>query len=133
MVEGTRFRLVGLIEWLLAAGCVVGLVAVGAVVSREFRGVRPIVPVLAGAAQPQIVPADVRPGAVSVPMLTMPDGKTVAVGAPASTLDALGPKAASRVGFERLAIGQRETRTYRYSGVEFIVVIADDKIVAIFK
>lgn len=133
MVEGTRFRLVGLLEWLLAAGCVVGLLAVGAVISGEFRNVRPIVPVLAGAAQPQIIPADIRPGAVSVPLLTMPDGKTLAVGAPASTLDALGPKASSRVGFERLDIGQRETRTYRYSGIEFIVVVADDKIVAIFK
>lgn len=133
MVEGTRFRLVGLIEWLLAAGCVVGLLAIGAAVSGEFRGVRPIIPVFAGAAQPQIVPADVRSGAVSVPLLTMPDGKTLAVGAPASTLDDLGPKATSRVGFERLDIGQRETRTYRYSGMEFIVVVADDTIVAIFR
>jgi len=132
-MEGIRFRLVGLIEWLLAAVCVVVLLAVGAGVAGEFRSVRPVIPVIAGAAQLQIVPADLRPGAVAVPMLTMPDGKTITLGAPAASLAVLGPGAVSHAAFERGDAGQRESRTYHYAGMEFVVVTADDKIVAIFR
>jgi hypothetical protein len=129
MVE-TRFRLVGLIEWVIAAGSVVGLLAVGLAVFGDVRAVRPVMPVIAGAATVPIVPAGVRSGSVSVPLLVLPDGKSLAVGAPVATLDSLGTGESA---FERTPAGQRETRAYRYAGMEFVVVVADDKIVAIFK
>ena len=129
MVE-TRFRLVGLIEWVIAAGSVAGLLVVGAAIFGDFRSVRPVIPVIAGAAAVPIVPAGVRSGSVSVPLLVLPDGKSLAVGAPTSSLDPLGTVESA---FERTTAGQRETRAYRYAGMEFVVVIADDKIVAIFR
>ena len=131
MVEGTRFRLVGLIEWVIAAAAVVCLLAVGSVVSREFRSVRPVMPVIARAA---VFPALARPGAVSVPMLILPDGRTLTVGDPESSLDVLGPRAESApAAFERFDSGQRELRTYQYAGMDFMVVTVADKIVAIFR
>src|SRR6476469_936570 len=89
MVEKTRLRLVGLVEWAIAAGAVIGLLAAGAVVYGDFRTVRPVVRVIAGSASHPIVPAGVRPGAVSVPLLVLPDGQTVKVGALASSLNRL--------------------------------------------
>jgi hypothetical protein len=133
MVEGTRFRLVGLVEWLLAAGVVLGLLAAGAVASGEFQRVRPVVPVFAGAARPQIVPAGIRAGSVSIPMLALPDGRTLFVGGPASSLDVLHSKPAAPVTLERSDAGQYESRTYHIAGMEFVVVTADDRIVAIFR
>jgi hypothetical protein len=134
MVEGTRFQLVGLLEWLIAAAAVVGLLAVGNVVSRDFRSVRPVVPVIAGAARSALFSALARPGAVSVPILVLPDGRTLAVGDPESALEFLGARAESApAAFERLDSGQRELRTYQYAGMDFMVVTVADKIVAIFR
>src|SRR3954470_11255705 len=133
MVEGTRFRLVGLVEWLLAAGVVIGLLAGGAVATGEFQRVRPVVPVIAGAARPQIVPAGLHAGAVSVPMLALPDGRTLLVGDPASRLAVLNSKPAAPVTLERSDTGQHESRTYHIAGMEFVVVTADDRIIAIFR
>jgi hypothetical protein len=133
MVEGTRFRLVRLVEWLLAAGVVLGLLAVGAVAAGEFQRVRPVVPVFAGAARPQIVPAGIHPGAVSIPMLVLPDGRTLLVGDPASSLDVLHSKPAAPVSLARSDTGQYESRTYHIAGMEFVVVTADDRIAAIFR
>jgi len=134
MVEKTRFRLAGLVEWAIAAGAVVGLLAAGAVVYGDFRTVRPVVRVIAGAISHPAVPAGIRPGAVSVPLLVLPDGKTVNVGALASSLDVLGLGAlVAPIAFERTDEGQRESRSYRYAGMDFVVVIAEDKIVSIFR
>jgi hypothetical protein len=133
MVEGTRFRLVGLVEWLLAAGLVIGLLALGAVASGEFQRVRPVVPVIAGAARAQVVPAGIHSGAVSVPMLVLPDGRTLLVGDPASSVAILKSQPASPVTLEHGATGQQASRTYHIAGMEFVVVTADDRIVAIFR
>jgi hypothetical protein len=131
MVERTRYRLVGLIEWLIAAGSVAALLAAAAAVFGDVRTVRPVIPVIAGAAATPIVPAGVRSGAISVPLLVLPDGLMLEVGAPASSLGPLGRSATSA--FEQTATAQRETRTYHYAGMEFMVVIAHDRIVAIFR
>jgi len=134
MVEGTRFQLVGLLEWVIAAALVVAMLAVGSVVSRDFRSVRPVVPVIAGAARSAVFPALARPGAVAVPMLVLPDGRTIKVGDPESALEFLGTRAESApAAFERFDSGQRELRTYQYSGMDFMVVTVADKIVAIFR
>jgi hypothetical protein len=58
----------------------------------------------------------------------------VNVGASAASLNSLGVEAlVAPAAFERTDEGQHETRSYRYSGMDFVVVIADDKIVSIFR
>ena len=134
MVEVTRFRLVGLVEWAIAAGAVAGLLAVGAVIYGDLRTVKPVVRVIAGAAARPVIPAGIRSGAVSVPLLVLPDNLTLRVGAAASSLDVLGAAALTApVAFERTDEGQRESRSYRYAGMDFVVVVAADKIVSIFR
>lgn len=133
MVEVTRFRLIGLVEWAIAAGAVAGLVGTGAVIYGDLRTVRPVVRVIAGAAPIPITPAGLKSGAVSVPLLVLPDNSTLRVGAPASSLETLVAALAAPVAFERTDEGQRESRTYRYEGMDFVVVVAADRIVSIFR
>jgi len=134
MVEVTRFRLIGLVEWAIAAGAVAGLLGTGAVIYGDLRTVKPVVRVIAGAAPTPVTPAGLRSGAVSVPLLVLPDNSTLRVGAPASSLDALGAAAlAAPVAFERTDEGQWESRTYRYEGMDFVVVVEADRIVSIFR
>ena len=133
-MESVRLRLVGLVEWVAAAACVFVVLAVAAGVARELRGVEPIAPVRAAEAQAPIAPANLHAGAISVPELVLPDGKRLARGGPASVLAALGPRAQTGLtATERLGDTQRESRTYRYAGMEFVVVTADDQILAIYR
>ena len=132
-MDGIRPRLVGLIEWAAAAVCVLGMLIVGAGAYREVRQVQPIVPVNAEAAHAPVAPANLRPGSTSVPELILPDGKRLVRGSPASALTQLGPRAQNGpTAIERTATGQRESRAFRYAGMEFVVVTADDTILAIF-
>jgi hypothetical protein len=133
-MEGTRLRLVGLVEWVAAAACVLGVLAVAAGVARELRSVQPIAPVKAAEAQPPLAPANLHPGAISVPELVLPDGKRLTRGGPASLLTALGQHAQTGLtAIERFGDTQRESRTYRYAGMEFVVVTAGDQILAIYR
>ena len=133
-MDGTRFRLVGLLEWLVAAACVLGALVLGLTMSGEVQHVRPVVPVIAGAADAPVVPANVRPGSTSVPELLFPDGKRLQLHARASTLSMLGPPAQSGpTSVERLDGVVRESHHYRYAGVDFDVVTANDEIVAIYR
>ena len=133
-MERTRFRLVGLIEWLVAAACVIAALVTAAVVSGEFAHVRPLVRVIAAAAAAPVVPAHVRPGSVSVPELLLPDGKRFQVHDPVSVLSGLPAQAQDGpTTVEHLTDGAREVRSYRYGGVEFVVVTANDEIVAIYR
>ena len=77
MVEVTRFRLVGLVEWAIAAGAVAGVLGVGGAIYGDFSTVKPVVRVLAGAAARPVIPAGIRSGAVSVPLLVLPDNSTL--------------------------------------------------------
>jgi hypothetical protein len=133
-MERIRPRIIGFAEWAAAAACVLAVLILVAGVAREFRIVRPIVAVNAAPARTQIIPADLRPGAISVPELVLPDGKRLAIGDPAATLAMLGPLAQSGpVVVERLVTGQRESRTYRYAGMDFVVVTSSDRIVAMYR
>lgn len=133
-MDGIRPRLLGLVEWLAAAGCVFVTVVAVASLSREVRHVRPIVPVKAEAARPPLAPGGLRPGAIAVPELILPDGKILSTGQSASTLGLLGPRAQSGpTEVERDGSGERQSRTYRYAGMEFVVVTANDEIVAIYR
>jgi hypothetical protein len=134
MVEVTRVRLVGLVEWAIAASAVAGVLGAGAVIYGDLRSVKPVVRAIAGAAARPVIPAGLRSGAVSVPLLVLPDNSTLKVGAPASALEVLGAAAlAAPVAFERTDEGPRESRSYRYAGMDFVVVVAADKIVSIFR
>ena len=85
-------------------------------------------------AQAPSAPANLHAGAISVPELVLPDGKRLTRGSPANVLTALGPRAQTGLtAIERLGDGQRESRTFRYAGMEFVVVTADDQILAIYR
>ena len=133
-MEGIRLRLVGLVEWVAAAACVFVVLAVAANVARELRSVQPIAPVKAAEAQAPVAPANLRAGAISLPELVLPDGKRLNRGGPAAVLTTLGPRAQTGLtSIERFGATQRESRTFRYAGMEFVVVTADEQIIAIYR
>jgi hypothetical protein len=133
-MEGIRLRLLDLVEWVAAAACVLAVLVAALSFSGEFRHVRAVVPVNAAAARTSIVPANLRPGAISVPELVLPDGKRITRGESSSTLAMLGARAQSEpTAIERDASGERESRTFRYAGMEFVVVTARGNIIAIYR
>jgi hypothetical protein len=133
-MERTRVRFVALSEWLVAAACVAGAIAAAGVFAGEFRTVRPIVPVIAGAAPVAVAPPTLHPGAIVLPLLVLPDAKELSVGSPTSVLDALGPFAQDGPTVTEREGGKvRETRRYRYAGVEFVVVTSGDRIIALYR
>jgi hypothetical protein len=133
-MEATRFRLVGLLEWLIAAACALVVLVGGAAMSGEFQRVRPVMPVIAGAVTAPVVPANVPPGAISIPELVLADGKVLTVGMPSSALGMLGPLAlAGPVTIDRIDSDERESRLCRYAGLEFVVVTVNGGIVAIYR
>lgn len=121
---GSRFRIHGLVEWLIAAAFLLATVAVGAMVLRQLAGTP--VDGRAGevrAAVPSI-PSAVPPRAVSVPVLPFIDGKEIRVGESFAAVAArLGRAAESgRQELDRGSLGERITRFYQYGGTRFIVV-----------
>jgi hypothetical protein len=134
-MESIRLRLLGFVEWVAAAACVLVVLAAVAGVTRQIHIVRPVVPVIAEEARPAIVPAGLRPGAIAVPELILPDGQRLAVGEPAALpLASLGARAQSEpAAFERDGIRLRESRIFRYAGLEFVIVTEGDRIVAIYR
>jgi hypothetical protein len=134
MVE-TRTRLAALGEWVIAAACVVAIAAGAGILARDYRGVRPVVPVMAGASTAPAVPALVPARAVSIPVLILPDGKSIEVGGNADEIGRmLGERAAVGVrAVERDGTAERTVQAYRYAGVEFVLVVANGKVFAIYR
>ncbi len=133
-MDGTRLRLFALVEWFLAAACVAGVLAVAGVLSRDVARVRPVVPVIAGPAPSDIVPASLKPGAISVPIVVLPDGKQLQVGEAEAALDGLGPYAEDGTPeVEKDQDSNRVTRRYRYAGMDFVAVSSGGRIVAIYR
>ena len=133
-MERTRVRLVALSEWLVAAACVAGAMAAAGVFAGEFRSVRAVVPVIAGAAPVAVAPPQLHPGAIALPLLVLPDSKELTVGSPVSVLDTLGPFAQDGPTVTERDGGKvRETRRYRYGGVDFVAVTAGDRIIALYR
>lgn len=120
-----HYRLGPIVEWLLAVGFLLAVVALGSVVVRQLRGApapgpdmnvaRPLL-----ASIPSVVPAR----AVSVPVLPFKDGKEVRVGeAFAAVAAALGRSAeVGTLEVDRGALGERLTRVYEYAGARFFLV-----------
>lgn len=123
-MEATRLRFGSVLEWVFAAALVAGAVLLGSTFLLEVRTVRPVVPVLAGAAPTHSTPAAVPPGAVSVPMLHLAGGHQVRLGDRISEVTAL-LGAASRAAvesLERTASHEDITRVYEYAGTSFVLV-----------
>ena len=125
-MDATRARFGSLLEWILAASCIVAMLAIGSIAVREFRTVSAVTPVIAHEA-PSLPdpPAAVPSRAVSVPVLLLPNGVEVRVGD-------VGAQVASRLGREaevaspsvdRTPTGERVTRFYEQSGTRFVVVL----------
>jgi hypothetical protein len=119
-------RFESILEWVLAAACLVGLLAVGSLAMREFRSVSAVLPVIAREAPARTVstPAGVPSRAVSVPVLLLADGKEVRVGETLSQIaQRLGREAeAGLQSIERAVYGERLTRFYEHAGVQFVLV-----------
>jgi hypothetical protein len=119
------YRIAPVLEWLLAAGFLVCLLAAGALVVRELRAT-PMPPLSAPVARmlATSVPPAVPSRAVSVPVLPFQDGKEVRVGdSVAAVATALGRSAeVGRQEVDRGSLGERLTRFYEYGGTRFILV-----------
>src|SRR5262249_46993258 len=124
-MEATRVRFGPLLEWLCAAGFILGAVTLGLLSTREGREVRAVAPVIANEAPAPEAPPAVPSRAVAVPMLPLPDGQVLRLGDRASQiLDRLG--ALAQIGpdnFERDGTHERITRLYEYAGARFALVL----------
>lgn len=124
-METTRIRFGSVIEWVLATGIILAVLAVGSLIIRELRVVNATMPVSAREAEPSAaVPAGVPARAVSVPVLLLPGGHEVRVGDSAAAIAArLGRSA--EVGtqvVEPAPLGERLTRFYEHQGTKFVLV-----------
>jgi hypothetical protein len=126
-MEATRVRFGSILEWLLAAALVAGTATLVSIVFSEIRSVRPIMPVIAGEALVNDIPAGVPPRSVSLPMLLLENGREVRLGDRATDVAArLGD--ASRViseSLDRSEVRERVTRFYNYLGTQFVLVFED--------
>jgi hypothetical protein len=140
-MDATRFGVGAFLEWLLAAACVVAVLAAGAVLMREVRTVTTIPPVIAREVPvpAATAPAAIPPGAISLPLLVFSDGKEVRIG---ETLSAVVERLGRGVGVpavERAPNGERVTRAYEYGGRLFQLVFEpfardeEPRLVAIYR
>ena len=124
-MEVTRVRWGSVLEWAIAAACILALLAVGTVVVRELRAVPSVTPsVIAEEAPIPAPPAVIPPQSVSLPMLLLTDGTRLHVGERLSSVKSkVNP--AWQVGsdaLERGSRGDRVTRTYDDGTTEFLLV-----------
>jgi hypothetical protein len=124
-MEATRVRWGPLLEWAVAAACILAALGVGTVVVRELRTVPSVTPsVIAEEAPIPEPPAVIPPQSVSLPMLLLTDGTRLHVGERVSSVKArVNP--AWQVGSESLERGpkgDRVTRTYTDGTTEFLLV-----------
>jgi hypothetical protein len=129
-VDATHARFGSLLEWLVAAACILGVLAIGSVLVREFRTVAAVAPVIAHEDTVPDPPAAVPAGSVAVPVVLLSDGVQLHVGDSAADL---APRVAkiresAPASIERLrggsAPGERVTRFYEVEGRRFAVVLA---------
>ena len=130
-MDATRARFGSLLEWILAAVCIVAILALGSIAVREFRTVGALTPVIAHEAALPDPPSAVPSRAISVPMLLLPNGVELRVGDPAAeVVSRLGRQAeVAAPSIDRTAAGERVTRFYERGGTRFVVVLepfADD-------
>ena len=129
-MDRRRVQLGSLLEWLVAAALVVLVLAAGSVFFREVRGVRAVVPVIAGEAREFETLPGIPPRAVQVPILLLPNGPTIQVGDRASEVTArlAGIATATSDLREGGARGGRLARFYSTADLQFVLVfdVVDD-------
>lgn len=136
----TRFRFGAVLEWVLAAGCVLLVTGLVSVLTRELRSFKGVTPVLAGGSLPAEPPATLLPRSVSVPMLLLNGGEEIHVG---EREGSVGEKVSEawHIGsdtVEHAEHGERVTRAYDDGGRRFVLVLepatagADPRVVAIY-
>lgn len=119
----TGFRSV--VEWVLAAALLAGVVGLGSVALREIRTVAAVTPVIAREATAQVPTANVPDRAVSVPVLLLSEALEIRVGDAAAEVlkrlqgvrDLVAPTA------ERGPNGERQTRMLEFDGTRFVLVV----------
>src|SRR5262245_11930448 len=79
-MNATRARVSSLVEWILAAGCIVGVMGIGSVLMRDLPSVAAVAPVIANEEVAPEPPATVPPRSVSVPVILLADGSELKVG-----------------------------------------------------
>ena len=125
-MEGTRFRFGAIVEWAVAAAAIVAIVALGSFAERQARTVSAVTPVIAREVPAPLVapPAAIPPGAVSLPMLVLNDGKDIHVGQTmADVIAQVGTRAeVTEPSIEHVPHGQRVTREYEHGGIRFRLV-----------
>ena len=139
-MDATRARFGSLLEWLVAAACILGVLGIGSVLVREFRTVSAVEPVIAHEDTIPEPPAAIPPGSVSVPVVLLSDGAQLHVGdSVADLMTRVGKsREAAQSGIERTSSGERVTRFYEVDGRRFAVVLAPQagdeqvRIVALF-
>ena len=124
-MDATRARVSSLLEWLLAAACIVAVLAMGAVLVRDLRTVSAVTPVIAHEEAIPDPPAAVPSRSVAVPVLLLSDGAELRVGSTAAELSArLGAGAeVAPAAIDRTPTGDRVTRFYAQNGQRFAVVL----------
>ncbi len=124
-MNATRARFGSLLEWILAAACIIAILALGSLAVREFRTVAAVTPVIAHEAALPDPPAAVPARAISVPVLLLPNGVELRVGDPAADVASrLGRQAEVAVpSIDRSPAGERVTRFYQQGGTRFVVVL----------
>jgi hypothetical protein len=139
-MEVTRVRLGSVLEWAIAAACILATLGVGSVIVRELRSVPAVTPVIAVEAPIPESPPVTPPRAVSVPMLLLGGGTQLRVGERASAVE-LKLDPVWQVGsdaFERRPTGARLLRQYDDGTRQFTLVFepltggGDSKLVAIY-
>ena len=135
-------RLGAIVEWAVAAGFILAMLAVGALVVGEFRTVSAVMPVIAREAPAPVppTPAGVPSRAVSVPVLLLTGGKEVRVGETISTIASRLNAATewSTPTIERAPNGERTTHFYTYTNTRFVLVFepfergAEPRVAAIY-
>ena len=113
------------VEWVVAAALLAAVVGVGSNAVQHLRSVTAVTPVSADGAGSQVPTASVPDGAVSVPMLLLPNSQEIRVGDVASqALDRLeNVRDREAPAVERGPNGERQTRLLEADGMRFVLVI----------
>ena len=129
-MDATRRPIGSLVEWLCAAMCAAGVVALVSIALHEFQSVRPVVPVIAKEIADTPPAAGIPAGVTRVPLLLLPDKREVRLGEPlAGVAERLGT-AAQLVSesLEETDAGRRVTRFYNDVGIQFVVVFDSPRV-----
>lgn len=124
-MDALRVRFGSALEWAVAAAFFAATLAVAMLILQGVRGSGSrSTPIPPAAVVINDVPSSVPKGAVSLPVLTLRDGRTLRVGDTARSIAAaLGPAAETgREQADQGRLGERLTRFYDYGGFRFVLV-----------